>query len=420
MREINRLSNFSKRTDWNTEESDLARAHRERLAKGLPVVDLTASNPTRCGFNYASGLLEPLSDPRAFDYDPDPRGSRSARLAVCNYYADQGIRVSADDIILTVSTSEAYSYLLKLLCNPGDAILVPQPSYPLFDFLADAEVVGLVSAPLIYDHGWQIDMEGLRQAITERTRAVVLVHPNNPTGHYTKAEEGRELAAVCRERGLALIVDEVFLDYGLDFGLGYEGVEDGGSEARTSFAGRELDVLTFVVSGLSKICGLPQMKSSWLLAKGPGAAGYLPLNECAGAVSAAGLAGRKRGDAEADSGPSEGESGGVRSAACGTGARTRRRQSAAGRGWLVCGVADSGDTARRGDCAGVAGGWSVGASGTLLWDGWFGVDCREFTHRDRRFFAGNKGCTRENERNHLSYRKSLMLKSMDYVVAVSH
>jgi aspartate/methionine/tyrosine aminotransferase len=115
-------------------------------------------------------------------------------------------------------------------------------------------------------------MEGLRQAITERTRAVVLVHPNNPTGHYTKAEEGRELAAVCRERGLALIVDEVFLDYGLDFGLGYEGVEDGGSEARTSFAGRELDVLTFVVSGLSKICGLPQMKSSWLLAKGPGAA----------------------------------------------------------------------------------------------------------------------------------------------------
>ena len=252
---------FSKRTEWNTEENELARAHRERVAAGLPVADLTASNPTRCGFAYPADLLLPLSDPAALDYDPDPKGSLRARKAVCRYYADHGVRVDPDRIILTTSTSEAYSYLLKLLCDPGDAILVPQPSYPLFDFLVDAEVVRLRHASLVYDHGWQPDLEGLRQQITADTRAVVLVHPNNPTGHFTKLHEARELTAICREHDLSLIVDEVFLDYGLGDGSTHEG---------TSFAGLELDVLTFVVSGISKIAGLPQMKVAWLLAVGPG------------------------------------------------------------------------------------------------------------------------------------------------------
>lgn len=251
---------FSKRTEWNTEESELARAHRERLAQGLPVADLTASNPTRCGFEYPADLLGALTDPAALDYDPDPKGSLRAREAVCRYYADHGVKTYPDQIILTTSTSEAYSYLFKLLCNPGDAILAPQPSYPLFDFLADAEVVKLRHAPLVYDHGWQLDLDGLRRQIAPHTRAVVLVHPNNPTGHFTKLHEARELAAICCEHELALIVDEVFLDYGLG----------GDSDGCASFAGLGLEVLTFVVSGISKIVGLPQMKVAWLLAVGPG------------------------------------------------------------------------------------------------------------------------------------------------------
>ena len=253
---------FSKRTAWNTEESDLAVAHRERLAAGLPVADLTASNPTRCGFEYAGDMLVPLTGQGAFDYDPDPRGKLEARQAVCSYYASHGARIAPEQVLLTTSTSEAYGYLFKLLMNPGDTVMVPQPSYPLFDFLAQAESVQLAQAPLFYDHGWQLDLEGLRRQITPKLRAVVLVHPNNPTGHFTKLEEARELAAICRKHDLALIVDEVFLDYALD-------ASDSGPD-RSSFIVRDLDVLTFIVSGISKICGLPQMKVAWLVARGPG------------------------------------------------------------------------------------------------------------------------------------------------------
>jgi alanine-synthesizing transaminase len=253
---------FSERTRWNTEESDLARAHRERLAAGLPVADLTASNPTRCGLAYPPDLLAPLIDSEALDYDPNPKGSLRAREAVCRYYAVHWAPVKPEQIVLTTSTSEAYSYLLKLLCDPGEQILVPQPSYPLFDFLADAEVVKLVAAPLVYDHGWQLDLEGLRRRITPTTRAVVLVHPNNPTGHFTKRAEAEALAAICREFDLALIVDEVFLDYG-------HGTK--GSAKARSFAAMELGALVFIVSGISKIVGLPQMKAAWLVALGPGA-----------------------------------------------------------------------------------------------------------------------------------------------------
>jgi len=253
---------FSKRTDWNTEESELARAHRERVAAGQPIADLTASNPTRCGFEYPGELLDSLSSTEALDYDPDPLGNLKARQAVGRYYAGHGFEADPESILLTASTSEAYGYLFKLLLNPGEAILVPRPSYPLFDFLAHAESVEVVSAPLVYDHGWQLDLEGLRGKISARTRAIVLVHPNNPTGHFTKLEEARKLAAICREHELALIVDEVFLDYG----IGPDRAEGGGA----SFARRDLGILIFIVSGISKICGLPQMKVAWLMALGPG------------------------------------------------------------------------------------------------------------------------------------------------------
>ena len=250
---------FSRRTDWNTEESELARAHRLRAEAGLPIADLTASNPTRCGFEYDSGLLGALADPEALDYDPQPRGSLRAQQAVCGYYADHGVALQPERIVLTTSTSEAYSYLFRLLCDPGSEIVVPQPGYPLFDFLAVLDDVRLKPAPLLYDHGWQMDPEGFRRAITPHTRAIVLVHPNNPTGHFTKHWEAEELARLCREFELSLIVDEVFLDYGID-GTG------------KSFTSGLDGVLVFVVSGLSKIAGLPQMKAAWIVATGPEAA----------------------------------------------------------------------------------------------------------------------------------------------------
>lgn len=246
---------FSRRTHWNTEENDLSRAHRERIEAGLPVADLTASNPTRCGFRY-EGILDALGDARSLDYDPHPKGLPEAREAVCAYYGDHGASVESDQIVLTTSTSEAYSYLFRSLCDPGSEILVPLPSYPLFDFLADLDDVRIRPAPLVYDHGWQIDAEGFRRAITPETRAIMLVHPNNPTGHFTKRWEAEELAKLCRDFDLSLIVDEVFLDYGSE------------GNAETFAAGIE-DVPVYVVSGLSKIAGLPQMKAAWIVATGP-------------------------------------------------------------------------------------------------------------------------------------------------------
>jgi aspartate/methionine/tyrosine aminotransferase len=249
---------FSHRTNWNTEESGLGRAHRLRVEAGLPIADLTASNPTRCGFEYPSDLLKALTDARGLDYDPQPRGLLEAREAVCAYYAEHGVAAAPERVVLTTSTSEAYSYLFRLLCDPGDEVVVPQPGYPLFDFLAVLDDVRLKFAPLVYDHGWQIDPEGFRRAITAATRAIVVVHPNNPTGHFTKPWEAEELARLCREFDLSLIVDEVFLDYWF-----------AGADAAKSFAAGLEGVPVFVVSGLSKIAGLPQMKAAWIVAAGP-------------------------------------------------------------------------------------------------------------------------------------------------------
>jgi len=253
---------FSRRTAWNIEESALARAHRLRAQAGLPISDLTASNPTRCGFTYPVDLLQSLARPEAFDYDPQPRGSLRARQAVCHYYADHSALVRPDQIVLTTSTSEAYSYLFRLFCDPEGEILVVQPGYPLFDFLAVLDDVQLKAAPLIYDQGWQIDPEELRRAVTPQTRAIVMVHPNNPTGHFTKPWEAEELARLCREHDLSLIVDEVFLDYSF-------------AANATSFAAGLEGAPVFVVSGLSKIAGLPQMKAAWIVATGPAAAAAL-------------------------------------------------------------------------------------------------------------------------------------------------
>ncbi len=252
---IDKASRFSTRTGWDIGESSLAAAIRQAKAAGRELVDLTVSNPTVCGFEYGS-VLDALTDPRAMVYDPDARGIRSAREAVAAYYADHGAEVDPDEVILTTSTSEAYGYLLRVLCNAGDEVLAAQPSYPLFDYLADLEDVPLRAYPIFYDFGWWIDFAELERRITPRTRAILLVHPNNPTGHTTGRVERERLEALCLRHGLALVVDEVFLDYGL--GAPVE-----------SFARGPHPVLTFVVSGLSKICGLPQMKVAWMAGFGP-------------------------------------------------------------------------------------------------------------------------------------------------------
>ena len=248
---------FAKRTNWNLAPNALAETLAKHRAAGKPLIDLTVSNPTECGFTYESEvILEALRNAAALRYEPNARGLKVAREAVVRYYADRGDRVAVDDMILTTSTSEAYSWVFRLLCDAGSEVLVPAPSYPLLGFLADIQDVNLVRYPLFYDHGWHIDMHELERAITARTRAVVVVHPNNPTGNYCRSNEMQRLAAICAERGLAIIADEVFLDFALD------GVR------RASFVG-STEALTFTMSGISKICGLPQMKVAWLVTSGP-------------------------------------------------------------------------------------------------------------------------------------------------------
>jgi aspartate/methionine/tyrosine aminotransferase len=265
VRERVRAMRFAARTEWVSEETAWSRALETRRRSGLPILDLTASNPTQCGFTYDAHLLAELSAEGARAYDPDPRGMLDAREAVCGYYADHGAPLDAQQIFLTTSTSEAYSWLFRLLCDPGDEVLIAQPSYPLFDLLATIEDVRLVPYGLLYDpggsHGWSLDLHALRTRVTPRTRALVVVHPNNPTGHYTNATERAALSTLCRERGLVLIVDEVFLDYPLD--------AHASTEANSSFARGEQQALTFVLSGLSKVAALPQMKASWIACLGP-------------------------------------------------------------------------------------------------------------------------------------------------------
>src|SRR5882757_4945650 len=243
---------WSTRTAWDLTETPWARQLARLRTAGAQLCDLTASNPTHCGFGYeTASILAPLSDPGALSYNPDPRGLRAARGAVCRYYRDHGALVEPEQIFLTTSTSEAYSFLFRLLCDPGDEVLIGQPGYPLFDFLARLDDVGLVPYELFYDHGWHLDLESLRRRVTSRARAIMIIHPNNPTGNFTRRGEREAIEALCREQGLALVVDEVFLDYGLD-------------QRGERFATGSHTVPTFVLSGLSKVAALPQMKAAWI------------------------------------------------------------------------------------------------------------------------------------------------------------
>jgi aspartate/methionine/tyrosine aminotransferase len=248
---------FSRRTEWKITPNRLSTAIGQARASSHEILDLTISNPTRAALIYDRvTIVDSLRTERALDYDPQPKGLLPAREAVAKYYAERGEQVDAERLFLTSGTSEGYSYLFRLLANPDEEILIPAPSYPLFEFLADLDNVKLVSYPLIYDHGWQMDFHSLANVISPRTRAIVLLNPNNPTGSYVSAKERETLNEICQEHRLALIVDEVFLDYAHD------------RKRRPTFALNQ-DVLTFSLSGLSKICAVPQMKLAWIAASGP-------------------------------------------------------------------------------------------------------------------------------------------------------
>ena len=250
---------FSARTNWSLASNRLANLLRERQVRGQPILDLTESNPTQCGLvGNAEEILAPLTSRCALTYEPDPRGLRTAREAVAQYYCDRGARVDPSQIFLTASTSEAYSFVFRLLANPGDKILAPQPSYPLFEFLGGLNDVEVVVYPLLYQDGWQADMGALAARCDSRSRAVLVVHPNNPTGSYVCRREWEQMAEICRARGAAIIADEVFADYSL-----------APDEERVVTHARDSQALTFTLSGLSKVCALPQMKLAWVVVNGP-------------------------------------------------------------------------------------------------------------------------------------------------------
>jgi alanine-synthesizing transaminase len=249
---------FSQRTNWKLTPNRFTQEVDRLHSSGSHLLDLTISNPTRCGFAYDSeAIIKAFQSPQMLDYDPQAKGLLSARQAVAHYYAqDHATRVDPESICLTTSTSEGYSFVFRLLCNPGDEILVPKPSYPLFEFLADLQDVKLVPYSLAYAQGWFVDFQSIEQALTPRTRAILVVHPNNPTGSYLRSEEVQKLNEICSKRELALITDEVFLDYSFT------------DESHATLAGNR-DCLTFTLSGLSKIAALPQMKMAWVVTNGP-------------------------------------------------------------------------------------------------------------------------------------------------------
>jgi alanine-synthesizing transaminase len=250
---------FSTRIPDNLTANRLTAAVSARRASGESLIDLTESNPTRAGFAYPPDLLAPLGDARGLDYRPSPLGAIEARRAIANDYARQRIDIAPDRIVLTASTSDGYSLLFKLLANAGDEVLVPRPSYPLFDYLTRLDLVVACHYDLDLHGAWSVDVESVERAITSRTRALLLVNPNNPTGSFIGPGELDRLAGICAARGIAIIADEVFADY----------ENEAGAAARAGRVIRRGDVLSFALGGLSKSVGLPQVKLGWIAVGGP-------------------------------------------------------------------------------------------------------------------------------------------------------
>ena len=250
---------FSQRTNWPLGANPLMAKLESLRLKGETIIDLTESNPTRCGFSYPSDqILSPLADSQNLIYAPVPQGPQSAREAVAQYYRNKKIDVRPENIFITASTSEAYAFLFRLLVNPGERVLVPSPSYPLFEYLAQLNDVELDYYALQYNGSWRVDMDSLARAVTQKTKAVLFVSPNNPTGSFLKRSEWTAIHKICLKNNLALICDEVFADYYF--------VHDAD---RVASVAENKEVLTFSLAGASKSLGLPQMKIGWGVVGGP-------------------------------------------------------------------------------------------------------------------------------------------------------
>jgi hypothetical protein len=252
---------FSHRITRNVAPNGLTLALERRRESGGRILDLTESNPTLSGFDYNElDIARALSQPGIMRYEPHPKGTPTARNAITAYYQERGVKVDPESFILASGTSEAYGYLFKLLADPGSDILVPVPGYPLLEVLTSLEEMQFVPYRSLYDEqrGWLVDMERLANTISNRTKAIVVVSPNNPTGSFLKKDELDVLEALCQTFGLALIVDEVFSDYGCT-----------SDHARVQSAAAHGEVLTFTLNGLSKIVGLPQLKLAWVYVSGP-------------------------------------------------------------------------------------------------------------------------------------------------------
>jgi alanine-synthesizing transaminase len=251
---------FSRRVPDSLGPNALSERATSLRKAGERVLDLTDSNPTRAGFDYPASLANALSGPATLAYDPHPLGLENARNAVATDYARRGVNVSPERIVMTTSTSESYAMLFKLLCDPRDEVLVPRPSYPLFEHLTALEGVRAVPYPLVYDGLWHVDTAALEKALSPRTRAIVIVSPNNPTGSLLRGVDHRRLVDVCAARGMAIVSDEVFADYPIE-----PGADAAGSVVC------ERSALAFSLGGLSKTVGLPQMKLGWMAVNGPDA-----------------------------------------------------------------------------------------------------------------------------------------------------
>jgi len=249
---------FSSRTEWNTTPNRLSSLAAEKRLRGELIIDLTESNPTKCEFSYPRDeILNALTQPSVLSYQPEPRGQFSTRKAIAEYYAEHGTAITPEQIILTSSTSEAYSFLFKLLCNAGDEVVIPQPSYPLFEYLCQLNDVTPRSYRLEYDGEWHIDFASLQAQLSDRTRAIILVHPNNPTGSYVKQNEFNRICSLASGHRFSLIADEVFGSYDISPGAHF-----------TNIVPSQSFIPLFSLNGISKLLGLPQLKLSWIVISG--------------------------------------------------------------------------------------------------------------------------------------------------------
>ncbi len=250
---------YSQRLSWSFSPNALSRLLEAKRRAGVSLLDLTNSNPSDAFQDYPhEAIRNAYASITDFAYRPDPLGEEQARDAIAGWYEQRGIPVSADQVLLTASSSEAYALLFKLFCDPGQEVLAPSPSYPLFEFLAALESVRIVPYRLRYDGAWFIDSANLRERISKNTRAIVIVNPNNPTGSFLKVSEKNALAELAHEYDLPIISDEVFMDY--SFGAGGDRVQ--------TLIGCDFP-LSFSLNGLSKCSGMPQMKLGWIVVNGP-------------------------------------------------------------------------------------------------------------------------------------------------------